>query len=69
MLFRSEEFARLNKRIEKLEEALQVKSCKYSITQENAVDEIGEENAIEREIVELENAIDNIKDNINKKEK
>ena len=64
-----EEFARLNKRIEKLEEALQVKSCKYSITQENEVDEIGEENAIEREIVELENAIDNIKDNINKKEK
>ena len=30
-----EEFARLNKRIEKLEEALHIQSCKYSIVMEN----------------------------------
>ena len=30
-----EEFARLNKRIETLEEALHIQSCKYSITMEN----------------------------------
>ena len=62
-----EEFARLNRRLEKLEETLKIKSCKYSITQENSVDGI-EDNAIEREIVELENSIDNNKENLNKKE-
>ena len=49
-----EEFARLNRRIEALEKQLNIKSCKYSITQDNAVEEGKEENAIEQEIEELE---------------
>ncbi|MDE6189281.1 MAG: serine O-acetyltransferase [Clostridia bacterium] len=53
-----EEFARLNRRIEKLEEALSLKSCKYSIVQENQVDEEPNDNAIEREIQELEKGYD-----------
>ncbi len=40
-----EEFARLNKRIEKLEEALHIQSCKYSIVMENEenIEEIKED--------------------------
>ncbi|MDE6274953.1 MAG: serine O-acetyltransferase [Clostridia bacterium] len=51
-----EEFARLNRRIEALEKQLNVKSCKYSITQDNAVEDEEENNAIEQEIEELEQA-------------
>lgn len=61
-----EEFARLSRRIEKLEQALNIKSCKYSIVQENSVDDLGKENAIEREIEELENQIDGNKENLKK---
>ena len=60
-----EEFARLNHRIEKLEEALKIKSCKYSITQDNCVEGM-DDNPIEREIVELENKIDTNKENYKK---
>ena len=56
-----EEFARLNHRIETLEKQLNIKACKYSITQDNAVEEIKEENAIEQEIDALEHKIDNKK--------
>ena len=56
-----EEFARLNHRIETLEKQLNIKACKYSITQDNAVEEIKEENPIEQEIDALEHKIDNKK--------
>lgn len=49
-----EEFARLNRRIEALERQLDVKACRYSITQDNDVVERSGENAIEEEIEELE---------------
>ncbi|MDE6472633.1 MAG: serine O-acetyltransferase [Clostridia bacterium] len=49
-----EEFARLNRRIEALEKQLNIKSCKYSITQDNEVEDSKEENVIEQEIEELE---------------
>ena len=56
-----EEFARLNRRIEALEKQLDIKSCKYSITQDNEVEDSVEENAIEQEIEELEqNKIDKL---------
>lgn len=53
-----EEFARLNRRIETLEKQLNIKSCKYSITQDNSVEDSKEENAIEQEIDALEHQID-----------
>ena len=49
-----EEFARLNRRIEALERQLDVKACRYAITQDNDVVERSGENAIEEEIEELE---------------
>lgn len=52
-----EEFARLNRRIEFLENQLNIKSCKYSITQENAVEASGRENAIEQEIEKLKQVV------------
>ncbi len=53
-----EEFARLNKRIAALEEALALKSCKYSITMQNPeVDKDGA-TSIEEEIIDLKHEID-----------
>lgn len=60
-----EEFARLNKRIAVLEEALNIKSCKYSITMQNsAVDKDGE-TAIEEEIKDLAEGIKEQKAKLN----
>lgn len=59
-----EEFARLNKRIAALEDALKVKSCKYSITMQNACDDDKGATVIEEEIVELKHEIDENKEKL-----
>lgn len=60
-----EEIARLNKRIQALEELLNVKTCKYSITMQNNIDDEGESNAIEQEIEDLANKIESKKEKLN----
>lgn len=60
-----EEFARLNKRIAVLEEALDIKSCKYSITMQNDAQAKVGENAIEEEIKDLAEEIKDHKDKLN----
>lgn len=60
-----EEFARLNKRIAILEEALNIKSCKYSITMQNEAQTKDGETVIEEEIKDLVEEIKDNKDKLN----